>query len=231
MSDESEKQQDDMFGLCPKCGSYDAILNVEADHWAVCDGCRTTWHIGTNMLSSWREEDGAVWSENAAKINDYEEVESVHRDFMGRLTDPERQYYVMPGVGIVPSDLTETEQAVLNGKANRPEVKEEILRSAQARPDYSVLKALNSDVVKEAATRIGDELLADHTDGMSRAELYATVAWVNWLVVKQATNGEDTEVPAALWENFAWEIIQNLTDTLKANDPDHTDDGTLQESQ
>jgi hypothetical protein len=49
------------FGGCPECGCYDVILNIGRDHWSVCHEHRNKWLVGSNLFSSWHDENAKVW--------------------------------------------------------------------------------------------------------------------------------------------------------------------------
>ncbi|MDD4393308.1 MAG: hypothetical protein PHQ97_11245 [Desulfobacterales bacterium] len=65
------------FGVCPKCGEVDSILNINRDHWAVCFLCQTKWQIGSNLFSSWQDENKKIWDRNALILSQYTEVEPI----------------------------------------------------------------------------------------------------------------------------------------------------------
>ena len=69
---------DEYFGGCPECGKCDGFLNVERNHWAVCDTHKMTWRIGANLFSSWRHETEADWGRNVARLGGYSIVTPVH---------------------------------------------------------------------------------------------------------------------------------------------------------
>lgn len=59
----------------PGVWTHGGYLNVEGDHWFVCDVHRTKWFAGTNLFSSWRDEGEAQWEWNAKHLETYREVE------------------------------------------------------------------------------------------------------------------------------------------------------------
>ena len=69
------REEPGYFGGCPKCGRDDGYLNVGRCHWFVCDEHKTTWCVGSNLFSSWREQSEEVWEENARRLSEYIEVE------------------------------------------------------------------------------------------------------------------------------------------------------------
>ncbi len=62
---------DNHFGGCPHCGRNDGYLNDGRDHWFFCDSHKTKWLVGSNLFSSWREEDDKVWRLNLFKLAEY----------------------------------------------------------------------------------------------------------------------------------------------------------------
>ena len=52
------------FGGCPYCGDTSGYLNVGRGHIFVCDEHKTAWPIGSNLFSSWREENEEIWENN-----------------------------------------------------------------------------------------------------------------------------------------------------------------------
>jgi hypothetical protein len=67
----------DYFGGCPECWRNDGYLNYGRDHWFVCHKHKVRWYVGSNLFSSWREEDEESWNENAKLLSTYREVEEV----------------------------------------------------------------------------------------------------------------------------------------------------------
>jgi hypothetical protein len=66
---------DNYFGGCPECGGDDGYLNVNRDHWFVCDKHKTKWWAGYNLFSSWQEESEAEWLSNSYRLAEYREVQ------------------------------------------------------------------------------------------------------------------------------------------------------------
>ena len=66
--------QDDHFGLCPTCGQTDGYLNVDRDHYFVCHEHKLRWLIGSNLFSTWRDEDPDVWQKNSDLLSGYREI-------------------------------------------------------------------------------------------------------------------------------------------------------------
>jgi hypothetical protein len=63
------------FGACPECHSDGEMLNIGRGHWFVCDEHRTRWFIGSNLFSSWRDEDETIWRANHERLKDYRDVD------------------------------------------------------------------------------------------------------------------------------------------------------------
>ena len=69
---------DEYFGLCPKCNQpWHEYRNVHKAHWFVCHECKTRWHGGSNLFSSWRHEDEATWDRNIELLRTYQDVEPI----------------------------------------------------------------------------------------------------------------------------------------------------------
>jgi hypothetical protein len=67
----------DLFGLCPICHKTDGHANVGRRHVFYCKEHKTSWCIGSNLLSSWREqteeEQHRIWNE--VGLDEFEDVE------------------------------------------------------------------------------------------------------------------------------------------------------------
>ena len=64
------------FGGCPYCGDTSGYLNVGRGHIFVCDEHKTAWPIGSNLFSSWREENEEIWEKNRNMLDrEYKFVE------------------------------------------------------------------------------------------------------------------------------------------------------------
>ena len=72
-------RQIDGFGGCPRCRQNDGYLNIGRDHWFRCDRHRVKWLEGSNLFSSWRDENEAIWVGNAALLAEFVEVEPLTR--------------------------------------------------------------------------------------------------------------------------------------------------------
>jgi len=60
-----------------KCrhGHETRLFNIGRGHFVACDWCRTYLHVGSNLMSSWRQEDEVVWRRNNDSVEGYELVE------------------------------------------------------------------------------------------------------------------------------------------------------------
>lgn len=47
-------------------------LNIGRHQWAYCDVCKLKWYVGSNLTSSWQDEDEADWAWNAALLAEYD---------------------------------------------------------------------------------------------------------------------------------------------------------------
>lgn len=52
------------FGGCPECLGNDGFLNLGSAQWFKCDRHRLAWCAGSNILSSWRDENETNWKKN-----------------------------------------------------------------------------------------------------------------------------------------------------------------------
>ena len=51
------------------------LFNIGRGHWVACDTCRTFIHVGSNLMSCWRQENAGIWESNRQSIEGYREVE------------------------------------------------------------------------------------------------------------------------------------------------------------
>jgi hypothetical protein len=51
------------------------LFNIGRDHFVACDSCRTYMHVGSNLMSNWRQEDETIWRANSNSVEGYELVE------------------------------------------------------------------------------------------------------------------------------------------------------------
>jgi len=60
-----------------KCrhGHETRLFNIGRGHFVACDRCRTYLHVGSNLMSTWRQESEAVWQRNNDSVEGYELVE------------------------------------------------------------------------------------------------------------------------------------------------------------
>src|SRR5277367_1821432 len=65
----------DYFGGCPHCGANHGFLNVRAEHWIVCDAHQVKWCVGSNLFSSWKDENERIWRRNTERLLGYSKVE------------------------------------------------------------------------------------------------------------------------------------------------------------
>ena len=74
------KQEPGYFGGCPECGGDDGCLNVGRNHWFKCDEHKTTWWVGSNLFSFWREETEADWQLNADRLDGHRIVKPIYAE-------------------------------------------------------------------------------------------------------------------------------------------------------
>jgi len=60
-----------------KCrhGHETRLFNIGRGHFVACDTCRTYIFVGSNLMSTWRQENEAVWKRNSESVEGYELVE------------------------------------------------------------------------------------------------------------------------------------------------------------
>lgn len=64
--------------LAPDCECENDVyyLNIGRHHFWVCDNCQKYLYFGSNLLSSWRDENKEIWKRNKARLSRYEEADS-----------------------------------------------------------------------------------------------------------------------------------------------------------
>jgi hypothetical protein len=61
---------------CPECGQeMDHYRNVGRDHFGVCLSCNVIFLVGSNLFSSWKEEDESTWADNKKYLSQFKLVE------------------------------------------------------------------------------------------------------------------------------------------------------------
>jgi hypothetical protein len=74
-----EPQLDDAmghyFGNCPLCGAWGCYLNIGSSHVFYCEEHKIGWHVGSNLLSSWREQTEKDWERNKEKLADFKKID------------------------------------------------------------------------------------------------------------------------------------------------------------
>jgi hypothetical protein len=51
------------------------LFNIGREHFVACDKCRTYMHVGSNLMSNWRQEDDTIWRVNSDSVEGYELLE------------------------------------------------------------------------------------------------------------------------------------------------------------
>jgi hypothetical protein len=77
----------DWGGGCPECGNLEQWLNVGRDHGCVCHYHMTKWCVGSNLFSSWRDEERNIWEANAWLLAGYTEVDPLPSTDRGLYAD------------------------------------------------------------------------------------------------------------------------------------------------
>ena len=73
-------EEENYWGHCPHPEHENYYLNIGRGHWMVCDKCKIKWFIGSNLFSSWREENEEIWKSNSEKIYGHRELTGSGRD-------------------------------------------------------------------------------------------------------------------------------------------------------
>jgi len=62
----------DFFGDV-KCrfGHEVRMFNISRGHFIACDKCKTYIFVGSNLMSSWRQENKDIWRKNSDSVKDY----------------------------------------------------------------------------------------------------------------------------------------------------------------
>ena len=50
------------------CGRNDGYINVESDHFIVCEEHPVYWYVGSNLFSDWRDETEEEWQRSRQKL-------------------------------------------------------------------------------------------------------------------------------------------------------------------
>lgn len=51
------------------------LFNIGRGHFVACDSCRTYTFVGSNLMSSWRQETEDIWRRNSESVAGYEFIE------------------------------------------------------------------------------------------------------------------------------------------------------------
>ena len=57
-----------------KYGHEIRFFNISRGHYAACDKCRTFIFLGSNLISSWKQENEGIWQVNYNSVKDYKEI-------------------------------------------------------------------------------------------------------------------------------------------------------------
>ncbi|MFC1765393.1 hypothetical protein ACFL6U_25395 [Planctomycetota bacterium] len=66
-------------------GHKTRLFNIGRDHFVACDNCRSFLHVGSNLMSDWRDEDSSLWQRNRESIEGYEYIEMEKKTHGGPL--------------------------------------------------------------------------------------------------------------------------------------------------
>lgn len=70
----AELREKNYFGACSVCGSSAGYLNIERNHFYICHKHKKRWNVGSNLFSSWHNENEQIWKKNWKKISKYDEI-------------------------------------------------------------------------------------------------------------------------------------------------------------
>jgi hypothetical protein len=56
-------------------GHETRLFNIGRGHFIACDHCRTFLLVGSNLMSSWRQESEDIWRANSDSVEGYEFIE------------------------------------------------------------------------------------------------------------------------------------------------------------
>lgn len=56
-------------------GHETRLFNIGRDHFVACDNCRRFIHVGSNLMSNWRQESEAEWCRNKESVGGHKLVE------------------------------------------------------------------------------------------------------------------------------------------------------------
>jgi len=63
-------------------GHETRLFNIGRGHFVACDRCHTFVSVGSNLMSSWREESEDIWRANSESVEGYEFIEQTRSDAM-----------------------------------------------------------------------------------------------------------------------------------------------------
>ncbi len=63
---------------CPSCADEfgECYLNLGREQWGMCTKHKVCWCVGSNLFSSWKDEDETVWARNARTLAGYRVVDA-----------------------------------------------------------------------------------------------------------------------------------------------------------
>ena len=62
-----------------KCrfGHRTRLFNIGRGHYIACDECRSYLFVGSNLMSSWRQENRDIWQANYESVKGYKFIQWV----------------------------------------------------------------------------------------------------------------------------------------------------------
>ena len=70
----AELREKNYFGACSVCGSSDGYFIIGRNHFYICHKHKKRWNVGSNLFSTWRNENEKIWKKNWKKIFKYDEI-------------------------------------------------------------------------------------------------------------------------------------------------------------
>ena len=62
------------FGVCPKCGKSDGVVNLGKEHWFFCRVHKTKWFSGVNQFKGCENQTVAQAGGIEIMMNSYQDV-------------------------------------------------------------------------------------------------------------------------------------------------------------
>ena len=70
---------EEQFGSCPECGKAGGYRNIYKQHFFYCDEHRLVWLAGSNLFSTWRDENEGDWRAAWEHLREYRTVDGFEK--------------------------------------------------------------------------------------------------------------------------------------------------------